>query len=141
MHAGEAAGSENVWTAVQLLGASRIGHGIAAHSDPDCVDMLIEKNVTLEICPTSNLLTGAVSSIYEHPILDLLRAGVKITIGDDDSSTFSTDINREIYLLLEVGMTREELFNTQINGISSGFCDYETRASIVASLHKGFGNG
>jgi len=136
IHAGEAGGPENVWTAVQELGASRIGHGIAAYSDPDCVAMLIDREITLEVCPTSNVCTRAVESIQEHPVLKLLRAGVRISIGDDDPSTFSTNVQQELRLLSDAGMTQEEIFITQMYGARAAFCSDSVRNSLIETVQR-----
>ncbi|HTW67157.1 MAG TPA: adenosine deaminase [Bryobacteraceae bacterium] len=96
-HAGETAGPESVWAAL-AIGAERIGHGIAAVKDPKLMAQLREDNVPLEVCISSNLYTGAVASIEEHPVGELYRAGVPITIHSDDPAFFHTTLNREFEL-------------------------------------------
>ena len=89
-HAGEAAGAESVRSAIEILGAQRVGHGIHALRDRDVVDLLARKQIPLEICPTSNLRTGAALPDYPHPYVDLDRAGCIVTIDADDPTLFGT---------------------------------------------------
>lgn len=85
-HAGESAGPESIWDALNLLGAERIGHGIAAVHDPRLLTHLAETGIVLEISPTSNVFTRSVSSLAEHPLPAIVAAGVQISINSDDPS-------------------------------------------------------
>jgi adenosine deaminase len=113
-HAGETAGAESVWSAVRL-GADRIGHGIRAIDDPSLVRELAARRIPLEVCITSNLATGAVASLAEHPALRLHRAGVPITLNTDDPAIFSTTLAREFAVAAELGFTRDELADVAAN--------------------------
>lgn len=95
VHAGEAAGAESVRDAIEILQAERIGHGVRAIEDPRVIELLVEKNIPLEICPTSNFLTGAVKRDESHPYEALERAGVTVTIDADDPTLFGTTISHE----------------------------------------------
>lgn len=112
VHAGEAPGPDaarQVREAVEILGAERIGHGIHALGDPHVIALLREKNVPLEVCPTSNWLCGSVPSVAEHPIRRLMEAGIAVTINSDDPSLFGIDLCHEYAVLeREHGFTREE---------------------------------
>ncbi len=87
MHAGEIGGPEMIREAVEILGVERIGHGIAAVRDPELMEMLAEKDIPLEICPASNLRTGALdaqlgksgATMEEHPLVEIVREGVPVT--------------------------------------------------------------
>jgi adenosine deaminase/aminodeoxyfutalosine deaminase len=94
-HAGESAGPESIWAALDQLGAERIGHGIAAVRDPALLQRLREDGIALEICPTSNVCTRSVPSLAEHPLPELVAAGVPVTINSDDPPMFSTTLTRE----------------------------------------------
>lgn len=94
-HAGETTGPEGVWDAVRLLGAERIGHGTNAVKDPRLLAHLAAEGIPLEVCLTSNLATGAVASLAEHPITAFRDAGVVITVNSDDPPMFNTSLNRE----------------------------------------------
>jgi aminodeoxyfutalosine deaminase len=94
-HAGETTGPSTIWEAVRDLGAERIGHGIAAAQDPSLMRYLAEHGITLEVCPTSNLRTRAVASLDEHPLAQLVAAGVPVTINSDDPPMFGTSLEEE----------------------------------------------
>ena len=94
-HAGETGGPETIWDALRDLGAERIGHGIAAARDPELMSYLADNGIVLEVCPTSNVRTRAVSSLDEHPLPALVAAGVPVTINSDDPPMFGTTIEEE----------------------------------------------
>jgi aminodeoxyfutalosine deaminase len=91
-HAGESVGPEEVWAAIEDLGAERIGHGIAAVQDPRLLDRLRTDRITLEICPSSNVATGVVPALADHPLPALLAAGVPVVLGSDDPPMFGTTL-------------------------------------------------
>jgi len=94
-HAGETTGPATIWDALRELGAERIGHGISCVRDPRLLAHLAEHQIGLEICPTSNLRTRAVAALSEHPLPDLVRAGLLVTINSDDPPMFGTTLNEE----------------------------------------------
>ncbi|GAB3481524.1 adenosine deaminase [Amycolatopsis cihanbeyliensis] len=95
IHAGEAAGPESVWEALDVLGAARIGHGVRAAADPALVARLRAERIPLELCPVSSVQTGAVPSLAEHPADRLLAAGLAVTISTDARTTSATTVERE----------------------------------------------
>ncbi|MFG2057435.1 adenosine deaminase [Micromonospora sp. NPDC048930] len=105
-HAGETTGPETIWDALRELGAERIGHGIAAVLDPELLTYLAERRIPLEVCPTSNVRTRAVASIEEHPLPQLVEAGLLVSINSDDPPMFGTTLNDEYAVaarLLDLG--------------------------------------
>ena len=109
IHAGEAAGPDSMRTALSY-GTKRIGHGVAAATDPELVKMLVEEGITLEVCVTSNYQTKVVPSIEAHPIKKLFDAGVHVTVNSDNMTCSRTDIRKEIALLKNVlGFTDREI--------------------------------
>lgn len=91
-HAGEAAGPDSVWSALRDLGVSRVGHGVRSVEDPALVTYLVEHEIPLEVCPTSNLRTRVVSSWDRHPVFELMERGAKVTINSDDPLFFGNSV-------------------------------------------------
>lgn len=105
-HAGETTGARTVWDALRDLGAERLGHGISAVEDPELLAYLAERQLALEVCPTSNVRTRAVARIEEHPLPRLVEAGLLVTINSDDPPMFGTTLNDEYAVaarLLDLG--------------------------------------
>ena len=114
-HAGETVGPESIWGALEC-GARRIGHGFRAIDDPILVRHLAAKQIPLEISITSNLCTGAVRSLAEHPVRKLFDAGVPITLNTDDPGFFRTSLRREYQVARDVfGFTESELSQVAAN--------------------------
>ena len=109
IHAGEAAGPESMKTAL-AFGAKRIGHGVAAVEDPEMVRRLIEEQITLEVCVTSNYQTKVVPSIEAHPIRRLFNAGVRVTVNSDNRTVSNTNVRKELDILRNVfGFKEQEI--------------------------------
>jgi aminodeoxyfutalosine deaminase len=94
-HAGETTGPQTVWDSLTLLGAERIGHGTSSAQDPALMQHLAETGIPLEVCPSSNIATRAVTTLEEHPIRAFRDAGVVFTVNSDDPPMFGTTLNRE----------------------------------------------
>ncbi|MBI3542343.1 MAG: adenosine deaminase, partial [Deltaproteobacteria bacterium] len=95
IHAGEACGPENVWEAIDELGARRIGHGIHSIQDPALVKRLERDGILLETCPTSNWVTRSVADWKEHPLPRFLDAGVPVSVSTDDPGIFGVTLGEE----------------------------------------------
>ncbi|HYZ71714.1 MAG TPA: adenosine deaminase [Chthoniobacterales bacterium] len=120
-HAGELAGPESVWQAIRI-GTQRIGHGIRSVDDPQLLEYLRTNEIPLEVCPSSNLRTGAVASLEEHPLRKLWDSGVPIVLGTDDPALFFTDVISEYSLAAEAfGFSREELTRLAANSLKYRF--------------------
>lgn len=129
IHAGEAAGPESVWEAVNL-GAKRIGHGIKSASDSALMETLKEKGIFLELCPTSNFQTKA-SEIKDYPYLKFIEKGIKITVNSDNMTVSDTDAVREITLLRALyGMDAETEKMLIRNAIEAAFLFDEQKAEL-----------
>ena len=107
-HAGETSTAENVWDMVRM-GADRIGHGIRAVEDASLMAVLRERGIALEVCPTSNLRTGAVSRLAAHPLRALFDAGVMVTLNSDDPAIFGCSLAGEFAVAKGMGFTDLEL--------------------------------
>lgn len=137
VHAGEAGGAENVRQAVELLGAQRIGHGIRAIENSQVVHLLQERKVALEICPTSNLQTGAVRRFGQHPLMDLLALDLRVTINTDDPSVSDTTLTDEyVVAMLTMGMTFDQIKRAIVIAADSSFLPPEEREQLVDGLRK-----
>jgi len=136
-HAGEVRGPESIWGALRNLHVRRIGHGIHAVEDPDLLAYLRETQVGLDVCPTSNVRTGAVDSLSQHPIRRLFDAGVAISLASDDPALFQTNLVQE-YLLLatHLGFTREELYQISLNGVRTSFLPAADKAALEADFQR-----
>ena len=108
-HAGEAAGPESVWDAIRVLEVDRVGHGVRAIEDPWLGEFLAEKQIPLEVCPTSNLKTGVFRSLAEHSLPRLVNAGVAVTINTDDPSFFDCTLAGEFEAARAMGLDQTAL--------------------------------
>lgn len=107
IHAGEAGGAQNVREALTVFGAHRIGHGVRVLEDPEV--LRICRAVTFEVCPTSEVQTGAAASWKRHPVLRMFEAGLRITLNTDDPSVCGTTLSEELVLCRRNGMTEAAL--------------------------------
>ncbi len=120
-HAGEVAGPERIREAV-TLGAERIAHGVTAAGDPEIIELLRERDVTLDLCPTSNVQAGIVPDLAQHPVARLHRSGVSVTISTDDRTVSDTTLTAELARTAEeTGLTRGELAEITLNAFRRGF--------------------
>lgn len=121
-HAGETTGPQTIWDALNFLGAERIGHGTSATQDPRLLEYLAANQIALEVCPTSNIATRAVATMAEHPVADMVAAGVLVTINSDDPPMFSTDLNREYAVAAELlGLDESGIADLALNAVRASF--------------------
>ncbi|RZS77523.1 aminodeoxyfutalosine deaminase [Motilibacter rhizosphaerae] len=134
-HAGETVGADEVWSAVRDLGAERIGHGIGAAEDPALLDVLRDRGIWLEVCPSSNVATSAVADLAQHPLPALLAAGVPVTLASDDPPMFGTSLLEEYRRARDVlGLGREELHALAMAGVRASFAPPATRDRLLREL-------
>jgi adenosine deaminase len=122
IHAGEAGPASNIRTAVEELGATRIGHGIAVTEDPEVLALVRDRGVVLETCPTSNWLTGAVTgSPANHPLMKLHRAGVKVTVNTDDPLLQQSWLSDEVMAARHLGAGDEDIASLKATAYQAAF--------------------
>jgi aminodeoxyfutalosine deaminase len=133
-HAGESAGPESIWGALNL-GAERIGHGLTAAQDPELIEELAQRQVPVEICLTSNLKTGCCLQLHDHPVRKYFDQGLMITLNSDDPAMFGTTLNREYELAQsEFGFTDEHLRELARNSFEASFLPPEKKIEFLNLL-------
>jgi adenosine deaminase len=134
-HAGEGAGPASVWGALRALHVERIGHGTRAAQDPALLDYLAATQTPLEMCPLSNVCTGVVASIEEHPIRRFWERGLCVTVNSDDPHMFGNSLAQE-YELLEtrLGFGRDEVRTLILNAARASWLPAERKAALMATL-------
>ncbi len=131
-HAGEAAGPESIWEAVEQLCVERIGHGVRAIEDDALMDRLAKERIPLEVCITSNLKTGVYPALAAHPIRSLLERGLFITINSDDPTMFGTTLTDEYLLLYEkLNFPIETIRQLSLNAIRASFLSEEEKTVFL----------
>ena len=121
-HAGEAAGASSIWGAIRSLQVERIGHGVRAQEDPVLLEHLAAQQIPLEMCPTSNVCTGVVTSMKEHPIRLYDQQGILVTVNTDDPTMFGTTLAQEYGALVdELGFTRGDVRRLTLNAITASW--------------------
>jgi adenosine deaminase len=137
VHAGEAGAAENVREAIELLGAQRIGHGVRAIENSDVVHLIRERGVTLEVCPTSNLQTGVMRRIWQHPLPDLLALNLRVTINTDDPSVSDTTLTDEyVTAMLAMGVTLAQIKGAIMTAVEGSFQPPDERKRLAEWFRK-----
>jgi adenosine deaminase len=136
-HAGEASGTQSVWGAINQLRVDRIGHGTLVYEDPELLDYIAENKIPLELCPMSNVRTGAVKSIMEHPIRKYYEHGLIISVNTDDPKMFNTSLADEYRLLVQnCGFSKQEICKIILLGIKSSWLLEEKKNSLVQKFEQ-----
>ncbi len=131
-HAGEAAGPESVWGAIRSLKVERIGHGTRAIEDQSLVDYIAEHQIPIEICLISNLRTGTVDNIENHPVRHFFDKGIPISINTDDPKMFGTSLAEEYHVLeTKLGFSREETRTIILQGIGASWLPEDRKRQLV----------
>lgn len=139
IHAGEGTTAEQVASAVELLGARRIGHGLKAAEDPEVVQLLAGRSVALEMCPISNYQTGCVNDLQQHPLPQLDRSAVAVTINADDPSIHRSTINDDYDVAVtRWGYTLDDLLRLELNAASAAFLPDDRREDLRRRIERGY---
>lgn len=122
IHSGEVTHPKHMITSICQLGAERIGHGVQCIHDPSVIETLILKNIPLELCPTSNIMTGAVDSFASHPLKKLMNRGVPVTINSDDPTLFGITLSDEYEICFErLGLSLSDIKKTILTAYHCSF--------------------
>jgi adenosine deaminase len=133
-HAGEWRSADTVLEAVEVLGLSRVGHGVAVAESDEAIRVLAAKHVGYEVCISSNTLLGAVPDRSMHPLITMMRKGCRITLATDDPAFFSTSPFREMEIAQTLGATRGDLVATVRNGIEMSFACKSVKAGLLRKI-------
>jgi adenosine deaminase len=138
-HAGEVGGSSSIWGAVKSLGAERIGHGVGARGDEQLLEYLRTHNVSVEMCPTSNVETGAVRSYEEHPLPEYLRRGLLVSLNSDDPAMFGVSLTDEYKLCSRLlKLTWADIKTLCFNGVVGSFLPDLFKEEMLDQFKKDF---
>ena len=134
IHAGEAAGPESVGCAVEM-GAGRIGHGVRIYQDKKMMELIREKGISLEMCPTSNRQTKAVEDMRRYPLKKYLDMGIQVTVNTDDMAISGTTMPGEFrYIREQFGITEEQQDRLFLNAAEAAFTDGETKKYLKSLI-------
>ena len=137
VHAGEAAGASSIWQAIQTLGATRIGHGVKAVEDAKLLDYLVEHQIGIESCITSNLQTCTVADIAQHPLKTFLEHGILATINSDDPAVEGIDIQHEyLHAAAQAGLSETQIRQAQQNGLSIAFLSAQEKQQLQEKVSQ-----
>ncbi len=138
-HAGETEGAKSIWGAINTLSAVRVGHGVRCLEDPELVAFLREKQIPLEVCPSSNVCLGVVPTLAEHPLPKLLEEGLFVTISSDDPPMFDTTLTDEYLRITETfgfGITQIKQFVS--NGIQASLLSSGEQRALESEFRTQF---
>ena len=130
VHAGEAAGPSSVWGALKHLCPDRIGHGASIIEDADLLNYVKEKRIPIELCPISNVRTGVVKNLREHPIRKYYDNDLNISVNTDDPKMFDTSLENEFTQLGKIGFKKEDVKVLLSNAINSAWCDEDVKNDL-----------
>ena len=137
VHAGETVGPESIWAALRELKADRIGHGLTAAEDPALLDYLAEHQIPVEVCISSNVLTGCCPSAEQHSLRKLFDAGVLVTLNTDDPEMFRTTLSREYQIAQETfGFNETELKQLAMNSFRASFLAEAKKRELLAKFEN-----
>lgn len=132
IHAGESFGPASIRQALFKCGAHRIGHGVTLGQDPDLLRYFVDRQIPLEVCPTSNVQTRVVASYEAHPVAEYVRAGVPVTINTDNRLFSRTTVTDELYLAhTRCGIPAENIHNIVLNGFRHAFLPYARKMELL----------
>jgi adenosine deaminase len=138
-HAGETVGPKSIWSALRLLHADRLGHGVRCVEAPTLVEHLREHQIALELCPTSNVCLGVYADYAAHPLRQLWDAGLLLTVNSDDPPMFNTDLNHEYEVLVDhFGFDADDLEQVSLNGLHASLLPQADKVRLEQEFRAQF---
>ncbi len=135
IHAGETGSVKNIWTAIDELGADRIGHGIAAIKDKELINELSKRNIALEMCPISNIQTKSVDKIENYPLGDFLKENIRVTVNTDNRTVSNTNMSKEFQYLIENNIiTYDDIASITKNSIEAAFMEKKDKEKLLQKI-------
>ena len=135
VHAGESFGPASIRQALFKCGAHRIGHGVTLGQDPDLLRYVVDRQIPLEVCPTSNVQTQSVASYEAHPVAEYVQAGVPITINTDNTLFSHTTTTDELWLAhTRCGIPAQDLREIVLNGFRHAFLPHDQKRALLAQV-------
>ena len=132
IHAGETGSHENIITSINDLKATRIGHGVNAINDHRTINLLLEKNITLEVCPTSNIQTKAYENYSDHPFKKFLDLGIPVTLNTDNMTVSNTTLNKEYLIMKETfDLNKSDFLKLYKNAINAAFIEQDFKNKLI----------
>ncbi|MCD4782266.1 MAG: adenosine deaminase [Candidatus Eremiobacteraeota bacterium] len=137
VHAGEAGGADNVKVSINDLKADRIGHGVRTFEDPEVEKDVLNKGIPLEMCPTSNIQTGATKSLETHPFKRYYDKGIKVTINTDDPGVSDIVLSDDYYKIVDqFGFSLQDVENFVMNGVDAAFLPQDEKKAMKEKYGK-----
>ncbi len=134
-HAGEEGGPDYIWSALKDAHVSRIDHGVTCLDDDKLVDYLIEHNIPLTVCPQSNVKLNVCGHMSQHPLQELLKRGLNISIHSDDPAHFGAFLTDNLLLIQEhCGVTNQQIYDMTVNAIEASFTDKQRKQEMSRQL-------
>lgn len=136
-HAGEVAGASSIWGAIRSLEVDRIGHATRAFEDPELLDFLAERQIPLEMCPISNVRTGVIAALADHPVRQYFERGLLVTVNTDDPTMFGNSLAQEFRLLCtELGFSRADICRLVENGIRATWLPPQRQTALLSQFQS-----
>jgi len=140
VHAGEWSGVESMYDALLSLRADRIGHGVRSLEDPNLLEVLVKRNITLEVCPTSNMQSGVVPTLKEHPLPKLIQQHVRATINTDDPLVCNITLSDELLCSMEnMSLSLDDVKKQMLVAARSSFLPPSERETLAKKFEHWYG--
>ena len=134
-HAGEPAGTRSIIDTITLLNVSRIGHGLGIIENSDVESLIFDRNITLDLCPGSNVKTRSINSLNEHPLKNYLERGYSVTLNSDDPGLFSSTLNNEYLAMAKIcSLSPDQITQIAINSINGSFLPQSRKRQLIDEI-------